>query len=222
MAFGRQIRRYRTGLGMTLEQLSDRSGVEVGTISAAENRDSTRMEVTAAVSIANALGLTVEQLDDPGTDYLPSLKNSGGIQNAVVLPSRRISNEGIPVFTWTEIGDNKHMSLAAMESHDPRRHLPWFGDGRISSRAFAVRVDFDSFKGVPLGADVIFNPEGKWSHGAIAIIRRDGIALLRRMNDTGGARTFIAHDAAPWQTEPYNPMTDEIIGVKIGVILIDD
>lgn len=45
--------------------------------------------------------------------------------------------------------------------------------------------------------------------------------MLRRMNDSGGARTFISHDAAPWQTESYDPNKDEILGVKVGIILMD-
>ncbi len=48
--------------GWTLEELSDASGVDVGTIGALEVRDSKRSEKFPA--IAKALGLTLEQLAD--------------------------------------------------------------------------------------------------------------------------------------------------------------
>lgn len=224
MAFGHQIKKYRKGLGLTLEELSERSGVEVGTISAAENRDSTRMEVASAVAIANALGLTVELLDDAHTDYLPMLLGSStGMLHAVDLPSRRHGGGGVPVYTWTEIGEKIHMQQEVRESDETRRYLPWFGDDRIPPNAFAVRVEHDAFKGIPSGADVIFNPGLPWRNGAIAIIRKpDGTAVLRRLIEDGAVKKLIVHDAAPWQTEPYNPMTDEIVGIKIGVVLIDE
>lgn len=67
MALGKQIKHYREKLGWKLEQLSLESGVEVGTISALENRDSSRSKFGAP--IAKAFGLTVEQLLDESTSY---------------------------------------------------------------------------------------------------------------------------------------------------------
>lgn len=62
MALGAQIRKLRTARGLTLEQLSEASGVEVGTISALELRDSSRSQY--ASKIAKAFALTVEQLEE--------------------------------------------------------------------------------------------------------------------------------------------------------------
>lgn len=62
MALGARIRYYRKKLGWTLEQLSEASGVDVGTISALEKRNSKRSE--KSIQIAQAFGLTVEQLQD--------------------------------------------------------------------------------------------------------------------------------------------------------------
>jgi transcriptional regulator with XRE-family HTH domain len=70
MSTGDQIRKYRTMLGWTLKQLSDRSGVDVGTISALEMRSSNRSKYLGP--IAAALGLSVEQLQDIKQDYMPS------------------------------------------------------------------------------------------------------------------------------------------------------
>lgn len=55
MALGARVRFYRERLGLTLEQLSDASEVDVGTISAIENRDSERSKFTG--KLAAALGL---------------------------------------------------------------------------------------------------------------------------------------------------------------------
>ncbi|MEF8755967.1 MAG: XRE family transcriptional regulator [Accumulibacter sp.] len=64
MALGKNIRRHRTAQGLTLEQLSERSGVDVGTISALENRDSVRSRYASA--IARGLGMSVEELEHDG------------------------------------------------------------------------------------------------------------------------------------------------------------
>lgn len=61
MALGNNIRDLRNAQGLTLEQLSELSNVEVGTISALENRDSKRTQYASA--IARALGVSVEQLE---------------------------------------------------------------------------------------------------------------------------------------------------------------
>jgi hypothetical protein len=57
---------------MTLEQLSEASSVDVGTISALELRDSARSKY--ATNIAKAFGLTVEQLGDETTDWIDAPK----------------------------------------------------------------------------------------------------------------------------------------------------
>lgn len=67
MAIGSQIRHYRNKLTWTLDYLSEKSGVDTGTISALEVRDSDRSKFFAA--IAKAFGLTLEQLADASIDY---------------------------------------------------------------------------------------------------------------------------------------------------------
>jgi transcriptional regulator with XRE-family HTH domain len=67
MAIGKQIKHYREKVGWKLKELSAASDVDVGTISALEIRDSSRSEFFQA--IAQAFGLTVEQLADETTDY---------------------------------------------------------------------------------------------------------------------------------------------------------
>lgn len=67
MAIGKQIRHYRKKLGWQLKKLSEASEVDIGTISALENRDSKSSEYF--LPLANALGPTLEQLADESTDW---------------------------------------------------------------------------------------------------------------------------------------------------------
>ena len=67
MAIGKQIKHYREKAGWRLKELSARSDVDVGTISALEIRDSSRSEFFQ--QIAQAFGLTLEQLADENTDH---------------------------------------------------------------------------------------------------------------------------------------------------------
>lgn len=67
MALGKQIKHYRTKAGLTLEDLEDLSGVDKGTLSALEVRDSKRSQYTS--QIAAAFGLTSDQLCDESEDY---------------------------------------------------------------------------------------------------------------------------------------------------------
>lgn len=61
MAIGKNIKFHRkVRLGWTLEKLESASGVDRGTISALENRDSSKSDHFS--SIAKGLGLTIEQL----------------------------------------------------------------------------------------------------------------------------------------------------------------
>lgn len=67
MTVGHQIRKYRQKLEWKLEKLSIESGVEVGTISALEMRNSERSKFFP--QIAKAFGLTLEELSDNSREY---------------------------------------------------------------------------------------------------------------------------------------------------------
>lgn len=107
MALGAQIKFHRDRLGLTLEQLSDRSGVEVGTISALENRDSSRSQFVSA--IARGLGMSVEELEGEGSGSPPPTlpgENRLPIRRAMFKISAGVSgyeieydhNESEPIF----------------------------------------------------------------------------------------------------------------------------
>lgn len=79
MALGKNVRALRLARGWELEDLSKKSGVKVGTISAIEMRESRRSQF--APQLAVAFGLTVEQLmaDDVSACLSPA---SGGLGEA--------------------------------------------------------------------------------------------------------------------------------------------
>lgn len=220
MPIGKQIQKYREGLGWTFAQLESRSGVDIGTLNATEKRGSESMKVQYLIAIAKAFGLTVEQLEDETTDYLPMLLTLDGMKLSVDPSSRRHGVGGVPVYTWAELSEGWNMQPQGNENNE-RRYVPWFGDDRVSQKAYAVRVNTGAFKGIPPGSDVIFNPGGTWKNGAIAIIKTTDGIMLRRMLEDGNRQVLIAHDDAPWQTEPFN-QTDEIIGIKVGIVFIDE
>lgn len=60
MSLGNKVKKYRLAKGWTLDQLSEASGVKLGTLGALEARNSKRS--ADILEIAQALGLTVEQL----------------------------------------------------------------------------------------------------------------------------------------------------------------
>lgn len=87
MGIGKQIRKYREKTGWTLEKLSEASGVEPGTISALENRDSSRSKYFPA--LARALGLTLEQLADESSQYDLVAFNKDGVATILEVKKTR-------------------------------------------------------------------------------------------------------------------------------------
>lgn len=92
MSLGSEIRKQRTLRQWTLEDLSERSGVEVGTISALEIRDSTRSKF--AVAIARAFGISLEQLlnPSPDTDTVQEHQTGDTPPAEVVWPFKRVTH----------------------------------------------------------------------------------------------------------------------------------
>lgn len=70
MSLGAQVTKYRKALGLKLDHLAELSDVQPGTISALAVRGSKRSEHGPA--LAKGLGLSLEQLLDTHTDWLPT------------------------------------------------------------------------------------------------------------------------------------------------------
>lgn len=139
MALGKQIKHYREKLGWKLEQLSFLSGVEVGTISALENRDSTRSKF--GPPIAKAFGLTMEQLLDESTSHATD-KAPTNIEPAPA--------GAVPVVSWVQAG-NWCGSADTLEPADTLQWLPC--PIRHGPRTYALIV-----RGVSM-----YNPAGNYS-----------------------------------------------------------
>lgn len=87
MALGKNIRTWRERRALTLDRLSELSGVDVGTISALEVRDSSRSKYAQA--IAKGLGVSLETLLS-GAD---SDERGDEVGRSNVLPMKRSAGE---------------------------------------------------------------------------------------------------------------------------------
>lgn len=94
MAIGKNIRFHReTRLGITLDELSVRSNVDIGTISALEVRDSARSKYFA--KIAHGLGLTLDQLDISPEDWNDAILSKGVQQPQAEYKSNAASKQTV-------------------------------------------------------------------------------------------------------------------------------
>lgn len=92
MNFGERLRAMRLSQGWRLEDVSERSGVEVGTISALEKRNSKRTEF--APQLAAAFGMTVDE-------FLRSDPSNSGLAHALSHVPRTV---GFPKrYTWEQV-----------------------------------------------------------------------------------------------------------------------
>lgn len=103
MALGARVRFYREYRKWTLEDLAERSSVDVGTISALENRDSKRSNF--AQPLATAFGLSIDQLIDESRNWLadgPGTARSNTLTAREPLSPAYISwpFPDIPVADW--------------------------------------------------------------------------------------------------------------------------
>jgi transcriptional regulator with XRE-family HTH domain len=104
MALGTNLRAARLAASLTLEELSDRSGVDIGTISALEMRDSLRSKY--ATALARALDLTVEQLE---AGLLPAR-----VQRVEEAPARYGPPWPLPGITpqqWNALSDSERSEV---------------------------------------------------------------------------------------------------------------
>lgn len=108
MSLGSRVREWRTFYNWTLDNLVDRSGVERGTISALENRDSRRSDFAGA--LAKAFGITTDELLDPAlapTNRLLSQHtpgNTGHSGYSTVSAYSVTKATRAPVIAWSRLG----------------------------------------------------------------------------------------------------------------------
>ena len=124
MATGSNIRTLRNLAGLTLEQLSELSGVEVGTISALENRDSSRSKYFPA--IAQAFGITTDDL----SSEITSEQLARAVQN-------RYQMRGDDVPNWPTVGETVAAVFDRVDSANPSNKAA----SRVSPCDVAREVD---------------------------------------------------------------------------------
>lgn len=186
MALGSRIRYYREKAGLTLEQLSDRSGVEVGTISALELRDSSRSKY--ATAIAAGLGMKLEMLENTESDYdVRALLTTPAPSSSQLISSEvgdRIELKGmrqIPVVGEVKGGDDGFLE----EFQYPVGH----GEGHVEypstdPNAYALRVRGDSMHPrYRAGEFVIVEPNIEAQEGDDVVVAcANGKKMLKQLN----------------------------------------
>ena len=94
---GARIKRYRTALGMTQAQLSEKSGMEPSNISHIE-RGATKLSLQALIAIANALDVSADALlcdslerseEQHRTDITELLSDCSAYERKVLIDSMR-------------------------------------------------------------------------------------------------------------------------------------
>ena len=174
MALGKNIRALRGRLDWTLEQLSERSGVEVGTISALENRDSKRSQFGTA--IAKAMGVSLEDLEN------------GNLDSAQPPTPRTIEDDGIPVRMRNVpvVGTTRGGPTCRAWTDGDLPTGEGFGWVSVSSRdrnAFALRVEGSSMAPrYEHGEYVLVEPNRRPEPGDDVIVRlRGGECMIKRL-----------------------------------------
>ena len=186
MALGSRIRHYREKAGLTLEQLSERSGVDVGTISALENRDSGRSKY--ATAIAQGLRMTVEMLENENHDYdIHNLLSAPAPASADLLTSE--VGDAVPIKRFRKIpvvGEVKGGDDGFLEE---TQYPVGFGDGYVEypttdPNAYAVRVRGDSMHPrYRAGEFVVVEPNIEAQEGDdVVVICANGRKMLKQLN----------------------------------------
>lgn len=173
------------------------------------------------ISVAGMIGCDPVWLDS-GRGQMVSgasqqIAHQGVIQNDVEVSAGYPVDTRVPVYTWAELKEINNMLQHEQEAREyittPVMAAP--------QGSFAIKIDQPQFKSVPPGSFVVFSPGNTWHDGAIAIVRKSGNLVLRRLRSDGDMKLLVAHDDAPWQTEVFDPTADEVFAIKEVTILID-
>lgn len=231
MALGKQVRKYRDLAGWKLETLSFKSGVDVGTINALENRDSTRSKY--ASQLAKAFGLTLDQLLDEDRDYVLSTGEGEMVLAGGALPGQavRAHDAGEPLSdAYIQIPENAVRFAAGngrtalfdeVADSVPRTYRrDWFiKEGINPQQARCFKVDGDSMEELLFDGDsVLVNlAETQILNGKVYALRYgDELRIKRVYRKLDGS--LILHSDNP----AFVPREEEIpaaaVEQHIGII----
>lgn len=188
MALGSRIRHYREKSGLTLDQLSERSGVDVGTISALENRDSSRSKFASA--IAAGLGMSVEMLEDPAQDYdvlaLRSATRSAPAPVSAPAAANDFLAEGyarLPVLAEASAGPGRYAAQEVVQHIDV---LESYIRQRLNTNPRNVQVltaRGSSMTGLIEDGDIMFvQPTKEFTDDGIYILTFDDLIRVKRLS----------------------------------------
>ena len=190
MALGKNIRSRRETLGWTLEKLSELSGVEIGTISALENRDSKRSQY--ATALARAMGVTLDELEQP--DSLPPQPAKGTPQALLAGLSPAPERTGrVPLISWVQAGEWAH----AADLLQPGEGYEWIDTSvAVQAHTFALRVEGDSMEPeFAPGTILVVEPELDAYPGDYVIAKNGDEATFKQ----------LVRDGADLYLKPLNP-----------------
>lgn len=189
MALGARIRYYREKAGFTLEQLSERSGVEVGTISALENRDSSRSKY--ATALAQGLGMSLEMLEMESADHDVAALISGVPLQApapvgVPISPREDPPVGyvrLPVMCEASAGPGRVPQLEAVQPIDV---LESYIRKKLNANPRNLKVltaRGGSMTGVIEDGDIMFvEPTSEFTDDGIYILTLDDLIRVKRLS----------------------------------------
>lgn len=189
MALGKRIRHYREKAGLTLEELSERSGVDVGTISALENRDSSRSKY--ATAIARGLGMTLEMLEKEGEDFDVKTLLTGIMEPApapvgVPLYTREAPPDGyvrLPVMAEASAGPGRAPLLEAVRPVDV---LESYIRQKLNANPRNLEVltaRGNSMTGLIEDGDIMFvMPTKEFTEDGIYILTLDDFVRVKRLS----------------------------------------
>lgn len=208
MATGKRIRYYREKLKWTLEDVSSRSGVDVGTISALEIRDSERSKYFE--TIARTFGLTVEQLSDINTDWLE------GSTLAKQKKLGYITFNLLDVEAAIDSGCITPDHPAVLQQINVLESWACSAIGGNLSRIKLITVVGDSMEPTLKNCDVLFVDESvKEYHGdGIYVIAVPDLQVKRLQRLIGGGLRVISDNHKCY------PISQDIEGEKLANIII--
>ncbi|THJ30965.1 helix-turn-helix transcriptional regulator [Lampropedia aestuarii] len=201
MSLGSQIKHYREKMGWTYEQLSEKSGVEKGTLNAMEKRGSQASKF--ASEIAKAFGLTVEMLIDESVDYDVPYP----ISRVTPLPEGAIhvgNERARPIYVVGKGAGSPAPERIWTDGDRPVGAIDEFVMGYSSDpEAFLIEVDGSSmYPKYEHGNFALIEPNTSIDLEDVVLVRQeDGRTLLKRLLSRRNGKIVLASYNDPARLE---------------------